>query len=205
MRTDQEIWDDIALSDTVLEEERGNYPLNYNTSLLLEVLLNNREYSKNIKDKQVQVETLLTQTKTMQETKFAEIKTVLDEILDKRGDYVDRGDPSLWDFKKDDLTHDDAFHELDLSAIVLEEGASQLVHLRVKIKGTSGKSIFFTKLGQSNNVSSLWCRTQGSESISYSGFVKMDENRKIQYMSDSPSDWNLCRLIVRGWYKSLGA
>lgn len=52
MRTDQEIIADYALSNTTLASEKDNVPLNYNNALLLEVLLNIREYLKDIYDKQ---------------------------------------------------------------------------------------------------------------------------------------------------------
>jgi len=177
MRTDQEIWDDIALSDTVLEDERGNYPLNYNTSLLLEVLLNNRQYLKQIYEK--------------------EVPPVI-------YNYVDRGDPANYDFTKDDLVADGAIHELDLSTIVPEEGAGQLVHLRIVVRATSAnKWLILTEKGKQYSRNAAPFTTQGPN-VSYNacGWVKLDENRKIQYLLDDSANWTYVYITVRGWFKA---
>jgi hypothetical protein len=48
-RTDQQIMDDFALSDTVVSEEKGNNPPNFNQHLILEVLLDIREKLDEVK------------------------------------------------------------------------------------------------------------------------------------------------------------
>jgi len=50
MRTDQEIANDFAISNSSLEEEKHKNPMNYNLYLLGEILLNIRTYLKNIKE-----------------------------------------------------------------------------------------------------------------------------------------------------------
>jgi len=176
MRTDQEIWDDIALSDTILEDERGNYPLNYNTSLLLEVALNNRQYLKEILEK---------------------------EAITVIYNYVDRGDPANYDFTKDNLVADGEIHELDLSTIVPEEAAGQLVHLRIVIRATTtNKWLIFTELGKQYSNNSASFTTQGVNiSNNLCGWVKLDENRKIQYQLDPTATWTYVYITVRGWFK----
>jgi len=63
MRTDQQITNDFALSNTLLSDEKGNCPPNYNQSLLLEVLLNIREYLKDLKDDNVDIKEKLNEIK----------------------------------------------------------------------------------------------------------------------------------------------
>ena len=60
------------------------------------------------------------------------------------GQYVDRGDPSSWDFQEGDLTTDNTWRDLDLSSIV--PSGAVAVHLYVLIKDdTANKNIKFRK------------------------------------------------------------
>jgi len=49
MRTDQEIMDDIGIGNTVIAEDKTIFPINFNTVLLLEVLLDIREKLDEVK------------------------------------------------------------------------------------------------------------------------------------------------------------
>lgn len=109
------------------------------------------------------------------------------EVIDMK--YVDRGDPAEVDFTQADLTLDDAWHELDLSAIVPAAGANHLVHL----KALATITIAFREVGNINTINV----TPEATGMHADSWVMLDANRKIEYMTSAGM---IGTLTVRGWW-----
>ena len=114
------------------------------------------------------------------------------------GFYVDRGDPSGWDFVRPNLDTDGNAHDLDLSSIV-PEGAIA-VHLYFEISGSStGLFFWFREKGNSNTYNRLMQATQAASVLIHDeGFVRLDANRKIEYKSSNDA-FGAYNVLVRGW------
>jgi len=112
--------------------------------------------------------------------------------------YVDRGDPSSWDFAKTDLTADGQYHTLDLSNIV-PEGAT-IVHLLIHALTASNNSlIIFRKKGNVNEVNrEILYVHHGNSTYLDSKWVTCDADRKIEYWTTNVV-WTSLDITVRGW------
>lgn len=113
--------------------------------------------------------------------------------------YVDRGDPATFDYAIGDLTEDDAWHDLDLSAIV-GTGAKAVHLLVVYTADTVAKSAKFRKNGNSNelNISDARCQV-ANVSVTGDFVVALDTNGVIEYYLDS-TETTACNILVRGWF-----
>lgn len=113
--------------------------------------------------------------------------------------YVHRGDPADWDFILGDLTTDDAWHELDLSAIV-PEGASA-VHLHVVVNNANVAAVIqFRDTSQSDVYNVAFCKQfVAAVSNHYDIVQKIDSNRKIDYNAVTVG-WAGLYISVRGWW-----
>lgn len=115
--------------------------------------------------------------------------------------YVDRGDPAVEDFDRDDVTEDGNWHDLDLSSIVPANAV--MVHIHVTIDGGTANSYFyFRKNGNSNDINMGGVRglTDG-QFIHTDVFVACDANRVVEYMA---ANWayDSISIRVRGWVLS---
>lgn len=114
--------------------------------------------------------------------------------------YVDRGDPSSWDYSKTDFTTDGQWHVLNLSSIV-PEGAT-VVHLSVYAYNAYAESwIFFCKKGIVNrtiNREAMHVHHGGNIEYYESKWVACDSDRKIEYWMTNRT-WGKIDLLVRGW------
>lgn len=116
--------------------------------------------------------------------------------------YVDRGDPSSFDFTVSSLTTDNTWNDLDLSSIVAADGASNLVHLLVAVQdGSTNVGIQFRENGNSNglNVSICWINTSGQDHY-FDVLVLMDASRIIEYKA-SNTTFTTINIAVRGWWE----
>lgn len=114
--------------------------------------------------------------------------------------YVDRGDPSSWDFSKTDFTTDGEWHILNLSSIVPE--GTTIVHLSVYAYNAYNESwIFFCKKGIVNrefNREPMHLQHGGNIEYYQSMWVACDSDRKIEYWMTN-RDWGKIDVLVRGW------
>lgn len=118
--------------------------------------------------------------------------------------YVDRGDPANYDFRKEDLIQDSAWHDMDLSGIVPEAGANHLVHISVTIQATVAENyLILQKKGNVNFPAVGRTRTQVADIMLDESdiFVMMDADRKIEYQA-STGNWSRIDVAVRGWLES---
>lgn len=115
--------------------------------------------------------------------------------------YVDRGDPSVYDFTS--FTTNAAWHELDLSSIVPVEAAGKLVHIGMQLQTpTAGAGMYLREVGQVNftDISRGVCPV-ANVSMDYTDFwVKCNNDRKIEYFFSNVT-WTKSNLVVRGWEK----
>lgn len=113
--------------------------------------------------------------------------------------YVDRGDPSAWDFTKADLTTDGAWHDLDLSAIV-PAGAKLILITVMCNEDAVNKWFYLRQKGNSNDFNRSAIRQQvanlANEAVM---MVSCDQNRKIQYLATN-TVWTVIYIEVRGWF-----
>lgn len=113
--------------------------------------------------------------------------------------YVDRGDPSSWDFETSDFITDGNWHELDLSNIV-PEGTKAVCFLTYIIDDIVASHISFRKKGNTNTVNKFVSRTQlANVLMDGNGIVFCDTDRKIEYRT-SNTTFSWITLTIRGWY-----
>lgn len=119
--------------------------------------------------------------------------------LEGRINYVDRGDPSSWDFSLGDLTTDGTWNELDLSSIV--PVGSLLIHCLCSIKDNATNSfIQFREKGNTGTVNASSIRTQvGGVIHEFNFFVIPDEDRIIEYRTTNTT-FDTIVLVVCGWF-----
>jgi hypothetical protein len=116
--------------------------------------------------------------------------------------YTDRGDPSAVDYVIGDLIEDEAFHDLDLSALIPPSAIS--VELSIVYTASAvNKDFIFRKNGNSNVINAPRIRSQVANQ-SIVGLVKVscDTSQVIEYYLDSPES-TTASIIVVGWYKNL--
>ncbi|GAI04428.1 unnamed protein product, partial [marine sediment metagenome] len=76
---------------------------------------------------------------------------ILSTDIGRKDAYADRGDPAVYDYDKDDLTIDGAWHEMDLSGIVSEKATAVFIIGHLKGAGADWH-IMFRKNGNVNEV-----------------------------------------------------
>lgn len=113
-------------------------------------------------------------------------------------DYVDRGDPSTWDFRiSTNLTADDTWRDLDLSGIV-PVGTVAVLMRTYQLDNTPGTSTQLRKNGSTNVINNQRAYTQVTNiSNTITGFVACDANRKLEYKITTGT--NDARFMVGGW------
>lgn len=93
--------------------------------------------------------------------------------------YNDRGDPAAVDYTEATLSLDNAWHTLDLSAIV---GAiACLVHLRLYVFHASIAYFFVRKNGNTNEFNAGQLTNPANAFDSDDLFVQSDDDGKIEY------------------------
>lgn len=113
--------------------------------------------------------------------------------------YVDRGDPAAYDFAKEDLTIDGAWHDLDLGHIV--PAAAKLVSIMGMIEGANiNWNIIFRKKGNTNEVNHDMMSTLRAGVLRHrNNIVSVDTNLVVEYKADN-ENWTTLDLVVRGWW-----
>jgi len=113
--------------------------------------------------------------------------------------FVDRGDPASYDYAKEDLTIDGAWHDLNLSSIV--PAGAKAVFIIGHVEGADVDwAIMFRKKGNTNEVNHGGMETiRANVERHRSSIVAMDSNRVIQYKADNEA-WTTLSLAVRAWW-----
>ena len=118
-------------------------------------------------------------------------------------DYVDRGDPSAWDFDVTDFTADNTWRTFDLSSIV--PSGAIAVHLMIYLRDDVANSEFlFRKNGNSNPHNAGRINTQVADiDIRQDIIVTCDANRVLQYKAQTgggSAGFTYVFVIIRGWW-----
>jgi len=113
--------------------------------------------------------------------------------------FVDRGDPAAYDYAKEDLTIDGAWHDLDLSGIVSE--FAKAVFIIGHLEGPAVDwAIMFRKKGNVNEIVHGGMETlRAGVERHRSSIVALDDNRIIEYKVDNQA-WTTLDLAVKGWW-----
>jgi len=121
--------------------------------------------------------------------------------------YVDRGNKAPPpDFDQNDLTQDNAWHDLDLSAIVPAAGANHLVYIQLYVIALDPASLLTFR--QTGNAGEFVNENASKTSVPVAlkrGYktiqVVLDATRKIEYKSlAEPYDFTTIQMTVRGWW-----
>lgn len=115
-----------------------------------------------------------------------------------RTNFVDRGDPSVFDFTLTNFTTDGNLHDIDFSSII--PAGAVAAYLLIQIADNIvGSVLYLIKKGNTYPYNRLMLRTQvANETVSLDGFVSIDANRKAQYFADNIT-YNRIDICVRGW------
>jgi len=113
--------------------------------------------------------------------------------------FVDRGDPTSYDYAQTDLTIDGAWHDMSLSGIV--PAGAKAILLEGDIEASSvGYNIKFRKNGNTNTINHAGMETlRNNEERHRTAIVACDENRVIEYKVDNQT-WTTLNLVIRGWF-----
>lgn len=113
--------------------------------------------------------------------------------------FVDRGDPATYDWAKEDLILDGAWHDLDLTSIIPAGAKAAFIVGHVKGAGAEW-GIIFRKKGNTNETNHGGMQTLRANITRHrSSIVAMDSNRVIQYKADNEA-WTDLDLAVRAWW-----
>jgi hypothetical protein len=115
------------------------------------------------------------------------------------GTFVDRGDPSAWDYGVGNFTTDATWRDLDLSSIVPSGAKAVLMHLSLN-DGAVGSEMRFRKNGNSNTFAMSRIFTQIADvSVDQDLIVACDSNRVIEYYGSNLT-FTAINLAIKGWW-----
>ena len=113
--------------------------------------------------------------------------------------FTDRGDPATVDFDKDDITADDAWHDLSLASII--PAIARAVMLEVDIEaGHTDKELVFRENGNTNDINHTGAITKANNKDQHKTcIVAVGSDRIIEYKATTET-WTTINLVVRGWW-----
>lgn len=113
--------------------------------------------------------------------------------------YVDRGDQASYDFAKEALQLDGAWHDLDLSAYVPKTARAVFIIGHVEGGGIDW-TIMFRKNGNTNEINHGGMETiRAGVERHRSSIVAIGNDQIIEYKADNQA-WTTLDLGVRGWW-----
>ncbi len=115
-------------------------------------------------------------------------------------EYVNRGDPAVYDALIGDVTADSTWRDLALGEVVTDSDA-ELIHRALQCQDDSAGKVFFVREdGNTHGVNALRAGTPAANVSGYAdGFVPCSSGRTIEYYISSGMD--AIYLTVRGWWK----
>ncbi len=113
--------------------------------------------------------------------------------------FVDRGNIAAFDFVLVDFTTDNAWHDLDLSAII--PAGTKLIRVRLSIRGSNSQaSVMLRMNGDISGFNQDRVITQVANVLNeHSVFVIPDENGIIEYLATNIV-WNQINFVVCSWF-----
>lgn len=124
---------------------------------------------------------------------------ILSTDIGKGKCFIDRGDPSGYDFILSDFILDGAWHDLDLSGIIPVGVKAVLVRTEIRAN-TAGKTMTFRKKGNINNYNTNILRTQVGGVVNNIDMVVIpNTDRVIQYAA-VVATWTRLLVVIKGWW-----
>lgn len=124
---------------------------------------------------------------------------IIKEVIHGQLGYFDRGDPGAFDFDEDDLTTDNAWHDLDLSAIIPATAQGVVLHLKFRCPN-AGAPIRFRKKGNVNLFNTSICGTSVANVTHWDDLIcPIDVNRFLQYQIANLA-WITIEITVSAWW-----
>jgi hypothetical protein len=118
--------------------------------------------------------------------------------------YVDRGDPSAWDWDLGDLTTDGAWHDLDCSSIVSSDATAILFRFYIK-DDAAGNTFQARKNGLTNSQAVFAVKTQVANIVNdVNGIIACDSSQVIEYWA-SNTTWTGIYIQILGWFTEGGS
>lgn len=116
-----------------------------------------------------------------------------------RGDFIDRGDPSSYDFNTSDFITDGNEHELNLARIVPVGVAAVLLGTAVydEIPDTV---ITFKKKGNVNNINIALTAVIIKNVVTYLDLICPIGDDRILIYKATNTAWTWIHLYVKGWW-----
>lgn len=116
-----------------------------------------------------------------------------------RVNFVDRGDPTFFDFGLPYFITDGNWNDLDLSSI-LPKGNIFLYFLIILKDDAVNSLMEFRKKGNSNSINITALRTQVADIlVDMNSCVICDSNRLIEYRCTNTT-WHTIGFVVLGWF-----
>jgi len=130
------------------------------------------------------------------------IKLIAEKVIAEIGIppcFIDRGDPTIWDYTKAHFTTDGAWHEFDLSAIVPAGAVAVLFLLRIQDDATDSYYCF----RRNGNTRTYNCSRGGTWVANVFGYADhvcpLSSDRKIDYLFKNVVFTNI-DFVVKGWW-----
>lgn len=126
-------------------------------------------------------------------------KVTLQNVMELAPHYVDRGDPSDWDFEETDLTTDETWNELDCSSVV-PAGAVAIIFCGYISDDAAGSYLLFRKNGNTNsyNKGSVTAAV-ANQGFDFQVIVGCDADRKVQYYGKNVT-FTAIKICIAGWF-----
>jgi hypothetical protein len=118
--------------------------------------------------------------------------------------YVDRGDLPGYDFTIASLTCDGAFHEVDLTNVIGDVAATDvLLRLNVGTPSSPGAYLVFREAGNTASINSLVAICQNiTNAMDVSDRVHLASNQHLAYLGSAAL--SAANVAVRGYWKPAG-
>ena len=111
---------------------------------------------------------------------------------------AERGDPAAYDYTEAGLTMDNAWHNLDVSAIVVDTDASWVLLYVVLNDPNVGDNILFRKDGNANAIAAPGLIAKvANQDISAEILVPCSTSQVIEYKANAALA--SCDIVVMGW------
>lgn len=113
--------------------------------------------------------------------------------------FIDRGDPTDYDFLRADFTTDGTWRALDLSTIVPKNAIAVIISLYIK-SASGNVSVNFRKKGNSNERSISRQYTQAlNQAIILQSIISLNTDAVIEYKIDDVV-WDFLNFSILGWF-----
>ena len=113
--------------------------------------------------------------------------------------YVDRGDRNAYDFQLANITCDNNWHELDISALIPNNAKMVRGYIEVRSSAASGHVFGVDESGKSNHYTAYWINQIMNDVWVQGGFeLSVLSNKSIAYRGKNTITY--FQLVIQGWW-----